>query len=205
MGGLLSATSRSRLAFIHPGEQEMRRSAVAVALVAAAMATSVAIAQGFARPDTPSPAPLDDAAIVAIFDLANTADIETGRLGAERASNKEVRDYGTMLSQVHTEVRQKGRDLAKKLGVKPVLPADNTMGKDHAAAVARLSNLRGAEFDRAFLEHEEAFHAAVIAAVTNTLLPAIKNQELKDFVTSLAPAFEAHRVMAVHLAEKIAN
>lgn len=42
------------------------------------------------------------------FDLANTADVETGQLGAERASNKEVPDYATMLAQVHTEVRQKG-------------------------------------------------------------------------------------------------
>lgn len=148
---------------------------------------------------------LDEAAVVAIFDLANTADIETGRLAAQRAENKEVKDYGTMLSQVHTEVRQKGRDLAKRLGVTPVLPADDQRAKNHAAVVARLNTLKGAEFDRAFLEHEQAFHAAVLSAVKTTLLPAIKNQELKDFVVSLAPAFEAHRVMAEHLLKKTAS
>ena len=181
----------------------MRNTAVAVAAFAV-VALTVAVSRANARPEAPAPA-LDDAAIVAIFDLANTADIETGALGAQRAQNKEVKDYGTMLSQVHTEVRQKGRDLAKKLGVTPKLPADNTMGRDHAAAVARLSKLSGAAFDRAFLQHEEAFHQAVLDAVKGTLLPAIQNKELKDFVASLGPAFEAHRVMAVHLQQKIAK
>ncbi|MGH7638264.1 MAG: DUF4142 domain-containing protein [Gemmatimonadaceae bacterium] len=186
----------------------MRKTAVAagIALFTAFVFTAAVASRASARAEGPRPAvALDDAAIVAIFDLANTADIETGKLGAERAQSKEVKDYGIMLSQVHTEVRQKGRDLAKKLGVTPKLPSDNTMLKDHQAAMARLSALRGAEFDRAFLQHEEAFHAAVIQAVKTTLLPAIQNQELKDFVTSLAPAFEAHRVMAEHLAKKIAS
>lgn len=180
----------------------MRKPITVAALVLIVTAT---LAARTARPAANPPAPLDDAAIVAIFDLANTADIETGRLGAERAQNREVRDFGTMLAQVHVEVRQKGRDLAKKLGVTPVLPAGNTMGRDHASAVARLSALKGDEFDRAFVQHEQAFHAAVLAAVEGTLLPAIRNQELKDFVTSLAPAFEAHRVMAEHLEKKLAR
>ena len=156
-----------------------------------------------------APAPqtvaLDDAAIVAIFDLANTADIETGGLAAKRADSKEVRDYGKMLSDVHTAVRKQGRDLAAKLGVTPALPKDDTSARDHAAVMAKLSKLHGAEFDRAFLEHEEAFHAAVLAAVKSTLLPAISNQELKDFVVSLAPAFEAHRLAAANLSGKLAK
>lgn len=107
-----------------------------------------------------------------------------------------------MLSQVHTEVRKKGRELAKKLGVTPTRPKPFQMATDHAAAMKRLRTLKGAAFDRAFLEHEQAYHAAVISAVTTTLLPAIKNQELKDFVTSLGPAFEAHRLAAENLLKK---
>jgi putative membrane protein len=179
----------------------MRRIVVFTAIASIAAATSAFAARSVAHPVPP----LDEAGVVAIFDLANTADIETGRLAAERAQNKEVKDFGVMLSQVHTEVRQKGRDLAKKLGVTPVLPADDQSGRNHAAAVARLNTLKGVEFDRAFLEHERAFHAAVLAAVKTTLLPAIKNAELKEFVVSLAPAFEAHQLMAEHLLKKTAG
>ena len=184
----------------------MRKPAVvlSLAVVSAVALTLTAATHVTARSQAPV-TPLDDAAIVAIFDLANTADIETGGLGAERAQNKEVRDYGTMLAQVHTEVRQKGRDLAKKLGVTPKLPVDNTMLRDHQAAMSRLGKLSGVAFDRAFLAHEQAFHQAVLDAVKTTLLPAIQNQELKDFVASLGPAFEAHRVMAVHLQSKVAE
>src|SRR5215207_7795752 len=71
---------------------------------------------------------LDDATIVAIFDAANTADIETGQLAAERGSSKEVRDFGAMLARDHKAVRGQGRDLAAKLRVTP------TPRKDDASA-----------------------------------------------------------------------
>jgi hypothetical protein len=45
----------------------------------------------------------------------------------------------------------------------------------------------------------------VLEAVKTALLPAIRNKELKDFVTSLGPAFEAHRLMAEHLEKKLAK
>ena len=63
----------------------------------------------------------------------------------------------------------------------------------------KLSALSGKAFDKAFLEHEVAFHKAVIDAVTTTLLPALKNQDVKDLVTKVAPAFNAHMTHAQHL------
>jgi putative membrane protein len=174
-----------------------------ITLLGAVIATAV-IAGLAARAEAQPAARLDDAQIVAIFDLANTADIETGRLGAARAQAKEVKDYATMLHQVHTQVRQNGRDLAKKLGITPTLPKDDKSADAHAAVMAKLGTLEGAEFDRAFLEHERAFHAAVLEAVKTTLLPAIQNAELKSFVVSLAPAFEAHRLAAEDLQKQLA-
>src|SRR4051812_19262498 len=68
---------------------------------------------------------LDDATIVAIYDAANTADIETGSLGAKKGTTKQVRDFGAALVAAHTGARQQGRDLAAKLGVKPTPPKDD--------------------------------------------------------------------------------
>src|SRR5215217_8081043 len=73
---------------------------------------------------------LDDPTIVAIFDAANTADIETGTLAAELGSSKEVRDFGAMLARDHKMVRQQGRDLAAKLGVTPTPPKDDQSARD---------------------------------------------------------------------------
>lgn len=170
---------------------------------------SIALATALLAPPaaTPIPAtrPLDDATIVAIFDAANTADIETGKLAAERGASKEVRAFGAMLAHDHEQVRQMGRDLARKLGVTPTPPADDAGARAHSAAMTKLRALSGADFDRAFLAHEESFHAAVIAAVTTTLLPAIQNAELKALVTKVAPAFEAHRRAANDMARQLAS
>src|SRR5215213_9496680 len=83
-------------------------------------------------------AALDDPTIVAIFDAANTADIETGALAAKKGSTKEIREFGEMLMRDHKAVRQQGRDLAAKLGVTPTPPADDAGAKAHAQAMKDL-------------------------------------------------------------------
>ena len=175
-------------------------------VVAIAALTTLALSAGAIRSSAlaaSAGSALNDPTIVAIFDAANTADIETGALAAERGSSKEVRDFGSMLARDHKQVRQQGRDLAKKLGVTPTPPKDDQGAKDHAAAMARLRGLKGPAFDQAFLQHEAAFHKAVIDAVTSTLLPAIQNAELKTLVVQVAPAFEAHMIAAQNLEKKL--
>ena len=176
----------------------MRKSSV---LLVAAL-TAAAVAAGATRAAARSSA-LDDPTIVAIFDATNTADIETGALAAQRAQNAQVREFGRMLADVHTAVRQQGRDLAAKLAVTPTPPAGDRSAADHDAVMKKLRGLEGVAFDRAFLEHERAFHAAVLEALNKTLVPAIANKELKDFVVSLVPAFEAHRAGADNLLKKV--
>ena len=177
---------------------------VALAVAAITGGTGVLVAQQDGAVVAPAPA-LDDPTIVAIFDNANTFDIETGKLAAKRGHSNEVRQFGAMLARDHDMVRQQGRDLAKKLGVTPTPPAGDQSARDQAAALHLLNGLRGAEFDRAFLRHEAAFHKEVIAAVQSTLLPAIKNEELKVLVVKVAPAFQAHLVMAENLGKRIAT
>lgn len=166
----------------------------AVSAVLALGAASSARAQAAAK--------LNDPTIVAIFDAANTWDIETGQIAVKKGSNKDVRDFGAMLARDHKMVRQQGRDLAKKLSVTPTPPKDFAMAKDHEAAVTKLNGLSGKDFDKAFLQHEVDFHKAVIDAVTTTLLPSLQNQEVKDLVTKVAPAFAAHMQAAQSLLNK---
>ena len=180
----------------------MRAATVSLGLVFASALVSLS-AVGPARPAATATAKLDDPTIIAIFDAANTWDIETGALAAKKGTTKEVREFGKMLVHDHETVRQQGRDLAKKLGVTPTPPKDFAMAKDHDAAMKKLESLKGREFDKAFLQHEVAFHKAVIDAVTTTLLPALQNAEVKDLVTKVAPAFKAHEDAAQNVLNKI--
>jgi putative membrane protein len=148
---------------------------------------------------------LDDATIVAIFDNANTADIETGQLAAQRGHSNEVRQFGAMLARDHQMVRQQGRDLAKKLGFIPTPPSGDQSVQDRAVAMQRLSSLTGPAFDRAFLQHEVEFHETAIAAIENSLLPAAANAELRAMVAKVALAFKAHLDMARTLGRQFAS
>jgi len=175
----------------------MRTSDLATLLLAASATFLIA------HPGRAQTAPaLDDATIVAIFDAANTVDIETGRLAAERGSTEAVRQYGEMLARDHGAVRQQGSDLAAELRVTPTPPAGDASAKAHARAMTTLRALEGEAFDRAFLQHEIGFHKGVIDAIERTLLPAIRNDELRALVVKVAPAFQAHMVRAEHLLGK---
>lgn len=187
----------------HEAGNRRRRLVVWLAIVAALILA--AAVQLSARSIPIDEAALDDPTIVAIFDAANTADIETGLLAAERGHSKEARAFGEMLARDHKQVRQTGRDLATKLGVTPTPPKDDAAAKTHAQAIATLRSKSGADFDRAFLRHEVAFHKSVIDAVNSTLLPAIRNEELRALVVKVAPAFEALMLAAQGLEKQLAR
>jgi putative membrane protein len=176
------------------------RLAACAGLFAFAAAGTLALTRG---PQALAQGPqLDDATIVALFDAANTRDIETSSLAAKKAVHPEVRELARTFAHDHRAVRQQGRDLAARLGVKPTPPRDDPGARQHADALRRLRAASGDAFDRAWLEHEVAFHQAVIQAVQQTLAPAITNPELKAFVLKTAPAFQGHLAAAEKLAQK---
>jgi putative membrane protein len=170
-----------------------------VTYLAGAIALSVLTLAPSAASARATRAAVDDPTIAAIFDAANTWDIETSDLAVKKGATKEVRDLAAMFSRDHKVVRQQGRDLVKKLHVTPTPPKDFALATDHAQAMKTLESTSGKAFDRAYLEHEVAYHKAVIDAINGTLLPATQNAELKDLEVKVGPAFQAHMMAAQRL------
>jgi putative membrane protein len=136
---------------------------------------------------------LDDGAIIAIYNQVNSFDIETGLLGAERGHSKEVRALGAMVARDHSGVRQAVDSLAGEINASLALPASRSVAaSDHYAVMTRLLSLSGQEFDRAYLEHEIAFHEAAIEAIKTALFPAAKSKKLTEHFTAVLPAFQGH-------------
>jgi putative membrane protein len=146
---------------------------------------------------------LDDATIVAIFDQANTYDIDASQLALKKSKNADVRALATQFMNDHKAVRQQGRDLAKKLGVTPTPPKQNPLAPAHNKAMKELRGKSGAAFDKAYAANEVAFHQQVLDAVQTTLLPAIKNAQVKAFVEKVGPAFQGHLEAAKQLEKKL--
>lgn len=188
----------------------MQKSRLAIGVMAAlamtAMSSAVQAQATHKAPAAHAAAALDDPTIVAIFDAANTWDINLGHLALKKSTNKDVRSFADMMVRDHTAARQLGRDLATKLKVTPTPPGkDFALYKDYVATTAKLNGLKGAAFDKAYVDHEAWYHQAVIDAVTNTLLPATKNAELKDLEVKVAPNFQAHLAAAKDLAQKLSK
>jgi len=145
----------------------------------------------------------DDATIFAIFDQANTADIVTARIGANKGHTPEVRALGRMVASDHQAVQQMGRDLAKKLEIFPTPPQNDISLEKLADIVSLLQSKEGTEFDKAYLLYEIEFHDSVIKAINETLLPSIKNDEFKALVIKVLPGFERHLSSTIKVAEKL--
>ena len=58
--------------------------------------------------------------------------------------------------------------------------------------LANLKTLKGAAFDKAYVDQEVAYHQAVLDAVDKTLIPGAPNAELKALLVKVRPAFVAH-------------
>jgi putative membrane protein len=106
----------------------------------------------------------------------------------------------------HTAVNKQAGALAKKLGVKPEDSETSKSLKQGAKEnVANLKKLKGASFDRAYVEHEVAYHQAVLDAIDKVLIPSAQNAELKGLIEKVRPAIAAHLEHAKHLQETLAK
>jgi putative membrane protein len=147
----------------------------------------------------------NDAQIAHIVVTANQVDIDAGKLAETKGSNPEVKKFGQQMVKDHTAVNKQATALAKKLGVKPEdNPTSRSLAQGGRENVAHLKELKkGAEFDKAYIDHEVAYHQAVLDAMDKTLIPNAKNAELKDLLVKTRPAFVAHLDHAKMVQEKL--
>lgn len=143
---------------------------------------------------------INDAQIAAIVVTANQVDIDAGKLAASSASNADVKAFGQQMVTDHSGVNKQATELVTKLKVKP---EENATSRSLKAGgdknLANLKTLKGAAFDRAYVDHEVAYHQQVIDALDQTLIPGAKNEELKALLVKARPAFVAHLEHAKHV------
>jgi putative membrane protein len=134
-----------------------------------------------------------DPQIAAIVVTANQVDIDAGKLAKSKGKSKDVKAFAQQMITDHTAVNKAATALVLKLKVKP---EDNDTSKSLKKGgddnLANLKKLKGTDFDRAYVDHEVAYHQAVLDALDKTLVPNAKNGELKALLEKSRPAFVAH-------------
>jgi len=112
----------------------------------------------------------------------------------------EVKAFGKQMVAAHTGVKKQAADLVRRLNVTPQSnPTSDSITQGGERNVTHLQTLTGAEFDKAYIDHEVAYHQAVLDAVDKTLIPGAKNEELKALLVKVRPAFVAHLEHAKHV------
>ena len=135
----------------------------------------------------------NDAQIASIVVTANQVDIDAGKLAQSKGSNPEVKAFGKQMVTDHTAVNKQAAALAKKLKLKPQdNPTSQSLKAGGEKNLKQLRKLKGAAFDKAYIEHEVAYHQQVIDAIEKTLIPNAKNEELKKLLTTGLQLFEGH-------------
>jgi len=143
---------------------------------------------------------INDAQIASIVVTANQVDVDAGKLAAARTKNQEVRKFAELMVTDHTGVNKSAVDLATRL---KVTPQDNATSQALKAGgdknIETLKTLSGAAFDKAYVDHEVAYHQQVLDAVDKVLIPGASNAELKALLVKVRPAFVAHLEHAKHV------
>ena len=141
-----------------------------------------------------------DPQIAGIVVTANQIDVDAGKLAKSKSKNKEVKQFAQQMITDHTAVNKQAAALARKLGVKPEQSdTSKALQKGAEENKANLKKVKGAEFDKAYVDHEVAYHQQVLDAIDKVLIPSAQNAELKGLITKVRPAIQAHLEHAQHI------
>jgi putative membrane protein len=166
---------------------------LSAAIAAMTLVSSAALAQGAAKPTDPQ--------IAQIAYTAGVIDIAAAKQALAKSSSKGVKAFADDMVRDHEAVNKQALALVKKLNV---TPEDNDtsrlLSKQAADKLAELAKLKGAEFDKAYVANEVAYHKAVDSALETLLIPSASNAELKSLLQTGLKIFQGHEQHAEHVA-----
>jgi putative membrane protein len=146
---------------------------------------------------------------LSILHAKNAEEIELGRLAEQNAGSDAVRDYGRMLVQHHQDNDSKVQSLARELNLTLTEPSQMqqtlmaekkqaTPGLPDQSPKARLSLLRGNEFDRAFADQMVNGHREAIDMMTRER-GKVQNARVRELIDETLPALREHLSRAEQL------
>lgn len=119
--------------------------------------------------------------------VGGMAEVELGKLAAEKASKDEVKKFGQRMADDHGKANDELKSLAQSRQI--TLPA--AIDAKHKATIDRLSKLSGEAFDRAYVQETLKDHQKDVAAF-RTESKSGKDPEVKAWAGKTLPTLEEH-------------
>jgi putative membrane protein len=118
-------------------------------------------------------------------------EVELGRYAEQHASNDRVKQFGRRMVDDHSKANAQLKQVAAKQSV--TLPA--TMNAEHRETMSRLTKMKGAEFDRAYMAAMVKDHQEDVQKFRSEASSA-KDADVKSFAAQTLPTLESHLQMA---------
>lgn len=145
----------------------------------------------------PAWADADDAEFVKKAASGGMLEVQLGRHAAQHAANAEVRAFGERMVADHGAANRELEGIARRSG----LAVPTELDEDHREMVERLTALRGAELDRAYMSEMVRDHDHDVDAFEEQAEQA--STEVDRWAARTLPTLKAHLAQAEALAGRI--
>ncbi|ASW56082.1 DUF4142 domain-containing protein [Plantactinospora sp. KBS50] len=168
-----------------------------IGLAPAAAAAATATQETAAPSGSASPSQQDGQYLQTIHQV-NLAEIASGNMAQQKASNQQVKDLATQFVTDHTQLDQAVQSTASQAGV--TLP--NSPTNDQQAVLNQLQGLNGQAFDNAWVTAQVAGHQQAIQA-TEAEVNQGSDPAVKQLAQQALPILQAHLESLQALAQSL--
>jgi len=138
----------------------------------------------------------DPTKFVMLASAAGLAEVNLGKIAAERASSAEVKKFGQRMVDDHTKANKELNALADKKKIPPAQSMDAT----HRQAAERMAQLTGADFDREFMRQMVKDHKEAVSLFESQSKNG-RDEDLKALAGKMLPTLRHHLKMAQEMAD----
>lgn len=144
------------------------------------IALSILSFMGPSLATTASIVPKSDAEVVNMLMTANTEEMNLAKAGMKKADNQKVEQFAERMFQEHKKSNDRAASLRKEENIKLVETQRSQELKTKVEnSIEKMKNLKGKEFDKAFMDAQVTLHQKTLHKLETTLIPNTKNQALK--------------------------
>jgi putative membrane protein len=118
---------------------------------------------------------------------ADKAEIEMGQLAQSNGSSDNVKQLGQKLVDDHTQNSQQLQQIAQQKGVQ----LEDQEKPDEQSMKTKMEKMKGAQFDKAFLQHERDDHAKLLKELQQQQ-DQVQDPDVKSFLTQTISAVQQH-------------
>ena len=124
----------------------------------------------------------------------NLAEIETGQLAAQQATDPQVKQFGERMVQDHSQANDKLKTVAESVGVQ--LPTET----NHAdmKEMSKLKSMSGEQFDKSYANAMLKDHRKDVQEFEHVAKTA-KNPEVRAYAEQTLPTLKEHLALAEQL------